>query len=200
MKTFLRSPWLPGLLAAAALALALLAPEEKTLGDGIRVVYVHVALTWTGMLLLGGTALLGLLVAAQPRPAWAAFQRRLYGVALAFFGLGYGMSMVASLVNWGGVPVREPRFITSMNVLVIGIIAWFLANLFENPRLAALLRAAPVLFLIWSVQTSTVVLHPESAVNTAPPGIRFTFLGMFAIMLALSGWFLTHTWRNQTKK
>ncbi|TAK13868.1 MAG: hypothetical protein EPO32_03675 [Anaerolineae bacterium] len=188
MKTFLRSFWPPLLLSSAALLLAVLAPEEKTLGDGIRVVYVHVALTWTGMLLLGGTALLGLAVVAVPRPAWAAFQRRLYGVALAFFALGYGMSMLASLVNWGGVPIREPRFITSMNVLVIGVIAWFLADLFENPRLAGLLRAAPVLFLVWSVQTSTVVLHPASAVNTAPPGIRYTFLGMFAIMLALAAW------------
>lgn len=184
------SPWLLAALLAAMLALALLAPAEKTLGDGIKIVYVHVAFTWTGMLLLGLAALLGLALLVAPRPPWAARQARLLALGLAFFALGFGMSIAASLVNWGGVPAREPRFLTSMNVLVIGLVAWALARILTHPRLAALVRAAPVAFLIWSVRSSTVVLHPDSPVSTAPPGIRYTFLGMFALALALAGWWL----------
>jgi hypothetical protein len=179
-------------LLAALLLLAWLAPAERTLGDGIKVVYVHVAFTWTGMVLLGLAAILGVAAFLAPRRAWAAWQARLFGLGLAFFGLGFGLSLAASLVNWGGVPVREPRFLTSLNVLVIGLVGWGLAKLLAGPRLAALLRAAPVVFLIWSVRSSTVVLHPDSPVSTAPPGIRYTFLGMFALALALAGWWL---WR-----
>ena len=32
-----------------AAALVIFAPDEKTLGTGIKYVYIHVAMTWTGM-------------------------------------------------------------------------------------------------------------------------------------------------------
>ena len=57
-------PWLrygvPVFILAAVAAIVWLAPEEKTLGPGIKSVYVHVALTWTGMTGLTIAGLLGI--------------------------------------------------------------------------------------------------------------------------------------------
>lgn len=52
-----------GLLVAcvmAGAALTALAPPERALGDGIRVVYLHVAFTWAGLTGFVAMAALGL--------------------------------------------------------------------------------------------------------------------------------------------
>ena len=56
----LRSVQWPAALLALAAVVVLSAPAARTLGDAMRVVYVHVALTWAGMLGLAVAALLGL--------------------------------------------------------------------------------------------------------------------------------------------
>lgn len=186
------SPWLLAGLLAAILALTLLAPEEKTLAAGIRPVYVHVGLTWAGMVLLlaaGGT---GLALAFAPHHALERWQARLYLVGMAFFALGLVISLAAAQMNWGGIPFREPRFLTALNVLVIGSLAAGLARLASNPRLSGLARALPALVLFLSLRGQSFGLHPQSPVSSAPPAIKLTFYAMFILMLACSGWWL---WR-----
>lgn len=51
--------WVPVGLVLLTLVLAWLSPSEKTLGDKIKLVFLHGALTWVGMLLytIAGVAL-----------------------------------------------------------------------------------------------------------------------------------------------
>ncbi|MCP4417379.1 MAG: hypothetical protein GY805_12210 [Chloroflexi bacterium] len=57
------------LLAGVALVI-LLAPEERTLGSGIRSVYLHVGLVWVGLLGFGVTTVLGTAVLLTKKLAW----------------------------------------------------------------------------------------------------------------------------------
>ena len=56
------------LLLAAMVVVVALAPAEQSLGSGIKVVYVHVALIWTGMALMLVNGLVGLAEAVLARP------------------------------------------------------------------------------------------------------------------------------------
>jgi len=50
---FFRRRFVPLLLVVLGMLVVWLAPAERTLGEGIRWVYVHVALVWAGTLALG---------------------------------------------------------------------------------------------------------------------------------------------------
>ena len=70
MRMSTRVFWLAqAMLAALAAATVWLAPAEQTMGEGIRIVYIHVALIWTAMVALAATAVLGAAAAASARLA-----------------------------------------------------------------------------------------------------------------------------------
>ena len=55
-----------------------ISPEERTLGGGIKPVYLHVSLTWTGMIFLAVNGLLGLAAAVL---SWPIREEPVRGVA-----------------------------------------------------------------------------------------------------------------------
>lgn len=72
-------PRIPLTLVVVLSLVVAFAPEERTLGDGIRWVYLHVGLVWAGGLGLGMAGVLGLLALATERSdaaAWATIVER----------------------------------------------------------------------------------------------------------------------------
>jgi hypothetical protein len=179
---------LAGILLLAALVLAL-APEEKSLGQGIKVVYVHVALTWTGLtgiLLLG---LLGLGVLVTGRAAWLKWAQSAGWAALILFGGGFAMSMWAARINWGAVFWDEPRTRMAGNIIALTLIV-LLLNAWRTPvRLRGLLALVPAIFTLYWVATTRLVLHPQSPILTSDSrAIQFTFFGLFALFSLAALW------------
>jgi hypothetical protein len=173
--------WLAACVALAALLVAL-APTERTLGEGIKVVYVHVALSWTGLTGLALTGLLGAALLVTGQRAWAAWAQTTGWVACGFFAAGLAMSLVAARVNWGGVFWQEPRTAASLRALAVAVIALSVAGWLGGRRWAGLLYLLPVALLGWSIQAAPLVLHPQNAVWSSPSaGIRLTFLALFAL-------------------
>ena len=111
-----------GGLAILAAVLLWLAPGEQTLGSGIKSVYVHVALTWTGMsgFLIAGLA--GLAVAIFSLSWLQDWAHKIARVALSFFATGLVMSIVAAGINWGAVFWQEPRTNSALQILAAGLI------------------------------------------------------------------------------
>lgn len=186
-----RSSWWPLALIVFAQGLVLaLSPGERTLGAGIKPVYLHVSITWVGMLLLLVCGLLGLAVAITGHERLTAWLAVLSKAAFGLYGLGFLVSMVASYVNWGGVPLREPRVLTALNVLAAAAFGLVLTNWLPQRRLKGLLGTLPAGVMVFSVTSSRMVLHPDSPVSTSPLGIRSTFYGMFFLALLFGGWWI----------
>ena len=165
------------LLAALLVALS---PVEATLGDGIRIVYVHVALTWTGMLGIAVAGLLGLGVLLSGRPALHAWMRKTGWVALGVFALGFVISALAEQINWGAVFWQEPRMRAYMDTLALAIIVSVLDTWLPRPRVHGLLHAALAAFMAVTMTDAASVLHPDSALrSSSAPGIQFAFVGLF---------------------
>ena len=172
-------------IAACALAAALLvwlAPEERSLGDGIKVVYVHVALVWTGLTGLALTGLLGLAVLVSGDRRLANLAQTTGWVACTFFAAGLTMSIVAAKVNWGGMFWQEPRTAASLRVLALGVLVLGVAGWLGGGRRQGLLYLLPAGLAVWSFPGTRLVLHPQSAIWSSPSvGIRFTFLALFVV-------------------
>ena len=177
-----------GLLLLAGLVVWL-APLERTLGAGIKVVYIHVALIWTGMTALSLIGLLGLGVMATGQESIQTWSQAIGWVGLIFFAAGIAMSMVAANVNWGGVFWDEPRFQATFRVLAVAIIILIVNGWPIASRLKGLLSCLLTGFLAWSILTTPLVLHPQSPVRTSPStAIRLTFFALFVLSVLMAAW------------
>jgi hypothetical protein len=178
-----------GLILLLAAILVWLAPLEQSLGVGIKVVYVHVALIWTGMtgLMLAGVLGLGVLVSG--RRTWRAWTQVVGGVATAFFAAGMAMSLFAAQANWGAVFWAEPRALAMSRVLAIAIIVAVVNRWPVSDRLKGLLHVGLAVVLVWSVFTTSLVLHPQSPIRTSPSlAIQFSFFGLFVLTSLAAVW------------
>ncbi|MCB8987983.1 MAG: hypothetical protein H6661_09585 [Ardenticatenaceae bacterium] len=184
------TPWiiLGGLLTTAVFLL-ILAPEESTLGQGIKTVYVHVALTWTGMAGFVIAGLLGLAVLATASRRMAAWMQTLGWVAFGFYAAGIAMSALASKVNWGNVFWQEPRMMAAFNGLAVAVII-LAANIWIPwLRLRGALQALLPVIIFWLTYSAPLLLHPRNPIFTSDsPGIKLAFGGMFLLMVGLAAW------------
>jgi hypothetical protein len=170
------------LLTVALIAAVWLAPAERTLGNGIKWVYVHVALTWTGMTGLSAAALLGLILLATGRPSLTVWTRQVGMVGLGFFAAGWAMSAVASQVNWGGVAWGEPRNTVNLQVLAAGVIVVVAGPWLNQPRWQGLLFALLFGWMMWAFQSTPLILHPSNPIfSSDSPSFAAAFLGAYLL-------------------
>ena len=197
-----RAWWLVlgGIVVLAAVVLWL-APAEQTLGSGITSVYVHVALTWTGMTGLIVAAVLGLATALLGRSGLQDWGYVIGWVGLGMFAAGLIMSAVAAGINWGNVFWQEPRFNSALQILAVGLIVQVVNSLPLPYRVRGLLQALPAALLIWLTMITPLVLHPGNAARTSPSAaIRFTFIGLFALCCLAGAWIVMTVRRRQVSQ
>lgn len=179
--------WIVIIIAAAALVW--LAPEEKQLGQGIRSVYVHVALIWVGMAGLVVAGLVGIGVLFSDSGKLASWMEAIGWVALGFYAAGVSMSILASKVNWGSVFWQEPRMKVALNMLALALIVEVFISWVPWRRLKGLLSALLVVILSWTTMSAPLVLHPRNPIgSSSSSGIKLTFLGLSIVSAAAAAW------------
>ena len=181
----------PAALLLIAILLVLLAPAEATIGDGIRIVAIHVSLIWTGMLGLVLTGIMGLVIMAWPDERLLSWMESTAWVSLVVFALGIGTSLIAEVVNWGGIAWNEPRTAANLNLLALVVIIQVLVNWYRRPRIQGFLHLAVAGAILWTTVTTELQLHPSSAVSSSPSSnIRFAFYGLTLCCLLFSAWII----------
>jgi hypothetical protein len=197
MKAFLTSrlaAWsVPIILIGLALLLAWLAPAEQTLGQGVKIVYIHVALIQAGILGLYAAGLVGLAVLLTGREGWGRLGATIEWVALGVYAAGVAVSALAQRISWGGIAWQEPRVLTALKILAAGLIAAILSGWLPWPRIKGLLAAALAGFILWSGLTAQNILHPIDAIGTSPSrAIQLATPGMAVIFVLVEAWIV---WR-----
>lgn len=182
------------LVVLGAILLIGLGPTERTLGEGIRVVYLHVALIWTGMLGIVLAGVLALPVLLTGRETLARWLETVAWVALGFYALSGVISLVAQQVNWGGIAWQEPRTSTMLQLLAFFLIvqvvkSWFIPSGPRAIRLKAGLNILMAAVLLWSNWATPLQLHPQDPIGTSSsPGIRLTFYLLFGLLALAATW------------
>jgi hypothetical protein len=179
-----------GLIIVTQLMVLIIAPEEKTLGLGIKPVYLHVSLTWAGMLLLAVSMILGLIVLLGGKLNSALWLDRVLNSGFALYGFGFVVSMYASMINWGGVPFNEPAVRQAMSFLVLAVVLWLFSKWIGGVRFRGGIGLLAAGMLLMATESSQSILHPESPVNSSPLSIKSTFYIMFGLAIFLSIWSL----------
>lgn len=166
---------LPALAGGLILLLALwlvLAPVEARLGQVIKLIYVHGALVWAGLLtfgLAGALSLVALVVRYVVRGQAAAWYRgtRAAGLAALIAWGVYALSaMVVTGLAWGQwIAWGEPRVRATAMILLAALTATIVVRLVDQPDFAALANIALGIAPWLVVHRVEAIRHPVDPIG-----------------------------------
>jgi hypothetical protein len=180
----------------AIAALALLGPEEQSLGANVRIIYLHGAWVLTAEIAFLAAALAGL-VGLIGRLARAHDWSAALGRTGMFFWVTYlPLSLWAMESNWNGLFLAEPRFRLAMTFAVVGILLQAALWIMKTGWLTSLGNLLFFLVLRVAFSTASNLMHPPpspifSSGNFMIIGF-FLLLNLFTLTAAffLTRWFL----------
>jgi len=113
-----------GLLSLLALWLVL-APAETRLGNVIKLVYIHGALVWVGLLTFSLAGLLGLIALVLRRPTW---HRGTQAAATAALLIWIVYSIIAALLMAMVTRFVAQAVFTAIVNILLGIVPWIIVH------------------------------------------------------------------------
>jgi len=169
-----------------------LSPSERTLGQIVKLVYLHGALVRTAMLLFAVSLPVNLAALLGGRSGWLAWGKALIGTALVIWLVHTLFSMITTYAAWGVfIAWFEPRTRFTFTVAVVGLVIVAIAYLVGDDRFSAL--AFVVLAGLTLVLASRLgaVQHPLNAIGSSPSNaIRIYYTAIWVVTL-LMGMLLT---------
>lgn len=171
----------------------LLMPAEKTLGQVIKIVYLHGALSRAGMIGLLAAGVAGSAFLMTRRPAWARWTQGFLVSGWVFWTAHFIVSMPATRLTWGPwIAWGEPRVTMTLQLIAAGFVVLLVTYLLKDARftaVAALLLALAVVFM--AAQTG-VIRHPldpiGGSVSIRLRAIYLLLLVPLIASMALAAW------------
>lgn len=157
-------PLVAAFAVIVSIVLAWLSPAEATLGQAVKLVYVHAALMWVAFGLLSVGAILGLLFIVLRRRSLSAWSYGSTATAVALLLTTGLLGSLTAQVTWGGINWSEPRLLMLGEILLAGLAVLAVAGLSSS---ALLQSASNILFAIvaWTLLFRTeLVIHPDSPI------------------------------------
>lgn len=178
---------------AAILLVTAFAPLERTLGSNLRMILLHGAWAWAGLVFFGLAALAGLggLAEVLFRNAGATrlgnWSQPLAWTAMGFWLTYLPMSLWVMQANWGGFFFAEPRWRIPFTFAVVGVLLQAGLALVNRPVLNLVANPCFGTALWLSLLRSQAVLHPESPVmQSGAAGIQAAY-GLLLVLALLLG-------------
>ncbi|MEW6172465.1 MAG: cytochrome c biogenesis protein CcsA [Bacillota bacterium] len=179
-------------LILSAVVLALIAPEEKTLGQYIRLIYIHAAVTWVGLSMFavsGVFALLSFMAALAPEKEKAQKAKDLLidlssagqSTAIVFWTASAALGSVAAYLTWGGNWWIEPRIKVALFILILALFIYQLRQMTGKKFLIAGLNLSLPLLILLLLSVTGKLVHPHNAF-TQSDSIR---MKLFAALITL---------------
>jgi hypothetical protein len=163
------------------------APPEKTMGYGIRPVYVHVALIWTGLFGLLAVTGLGLWLGVSGQTAIWAWLESAGWVTLGFLIASFVVSIFAQIINWNGIFLDEPRMQAMIRVMVVFSLVHIAQRWLPNVRWRGWVMAVASPVLLFTLRVSPLVLHPDDPISVAVSlPIQLTFITLFILLIMVA--------------
>jgi hypothetical protein len=176
---------LAAMLLVLALAIASVGPGERSLGDNVRLVYLHGAWVWAALLGLGAAAGCGAIGLVTRRAAWHDWSRAFGLAGVAFWVTYLPISLLTMQMNWNGLFLQEPRWRIGLDFALVGIglqVAW---KLLDRPAWTSVGNLLYFVALLMTLAGAEQVMHPPSPIAASgSTAIQAFFLALLAVMLA----------------
>lgn len=173
-----------------------LGPAERSLGTNVRAVYLHGAWVWAALICIFAAAVIGLVGLLTRRSGLHSWSLALGRTGLVFWITYLPLSLWAMQTNWNGLFLAEPRWRVAIIFAVGGLAIQIGITLLGKPVWASALNLIYALILIYVLQTTEQVMHPESPVfGSGALRIQFYFLILMVLTL-LAAWQLARMWQS----
>jgi hypothetical protein len=182
----LRKSVLP-LLAVGLLVLLLvwlvLAPAEARLGNVVKLVYVHGALVWVGLITFSVAGALGLAALVARRQVWHHGTQAAGTAALVVWGLYVISAMLVTGLTWGQVIAwNEPRVRATALILLAAVVLAIVSKLVDHDDFAAAVNLLMGIVPWIVVRQADAIRHPVDPIG----GSDSAAIQMFYWLIVLS--------------
>lgn len=167
-------------------------PQEATLGENARIVYLHGAWVWASLWAFTAAGLIGLIglikkitgKSNQVNHQWS----RAWGRAGLFFWITYlPISMWAMQANWNGLFLAEPRWRVAL-IFAVGGTLLQLGLSFLPVSWASIWNLVYVVTLFIALRATENVMHPPSPILDSEAWRIQVFFGGLTILVLASAW------------
>ena len=181
-----------------AAAILLLMPLEKTLGQVIKIVYLHGALSRAGMAGLIAAGVVGVLHLITGRSSLAAWTRGLLISGWAFWVAHFVVSIPATRLTWGPwIAWGEPRVTMTLQLAGAGLVVLLVTWMVKDARFTAFAAALLAVAVLWMAASTGVFRHPLDPIGSSPSA---TFqLVYLALLVPVIGSMALVAWRLSTE-
>jgi hypothetical protein len=191
-----KSPLFRFILALLITAgLTALGPREQALGDNVRIVYLHGAWVLTAEIVLGLSALAGLLGILFRRKNFQRWSAALGITGLFFWVTSVPLSLWAMQANWNGLFLSEPRFRLAVIFSVTGVLLQLGLTLLARPVYTSLFNVLFFAALRIALSRAGAVLHPPPSpiFSSGIPSLQIFFIVVILATMC-AAWFMTRWW------
>lgn len=177
------------LLAAGLIVLLLvwvaLSPSETRLGNLVKLVYVHGALVWVGLITFSVAGGLGLVALLARRPVWYRATQAA-GTAAIVVWIVYSLTaMVVTALAWGQVIAwNEPRVQATGLILVAALLLAAVTRLVDHPDFTAVVNLLMGLVPWIVVSQADAIRHPVDPIGGSGSTAIQTFYLLIELTLA----------------
>jgi len=182
--------WAWPLLAALGVILFILlwlSPSEQTLGQIVKLVYLHGALVRTAMLLFAISLPVNLVALLGGRSGWLAWGKALIGSALGIWLIHTLFSMITTYAAWGVfIAWFEPRTRFTFTVSAVGLVIVVIVYLVGDDRFSALAFVVLAGLTLGLAPRLGAVQHPFNAIGSSPSdAIRIYYTAIWVVTLLM---------------
>ncbi|MGE5250004.1 MAG: hypothetical protein ACM3QS_07280 [Bacteroidota bacterium] len=188
-----KSPLSGFLLTVLVIAvLALLGPEEQSLGANVRVVYLHGAWVLTAEIAFLAAALAGLVGMVGRLARFHEWSAALGRAGLFFWVTYLPLSLWAMESNWNGLFLAEPRFRLAMTFAVVGLLLQAALWIMKTGWLTSLGNLVFLIVLRLAFSTASNLMHPPpSPIFNSGNNIIIGFFLLLNVCTWVAAFFLT---------
>ncbi len=145
----------------------LISPPDKTLGDTVRLVYVHGSIIRVVLALFALAGLTGLVYLINGQAVWAARSIVLERASLILWFAYLLISIVTTLQAWNGIPLFEPRWIFTIQISVLAPLAYFAGVVMKNSKVSAALNIVVIVAIVLLELRAELIMHPVDPIGSS---------------------------------
>jgi hypothetical protein len=189
-------------LVVLLLLWVVLSPAESRLGNLVKLVYVHGALVWTGLLAFSVAGLLGLVALVVRRPPWYRATRAAGLGALVVWGVYVLSAMAVTGLTWGQlVAWNEPRVRATGLILVAAVVLFMVARLVDQADFTAIVSLVMGVVPWVLVGQADAIRHPVDPIGGSGSSAIQGFYWLIVVTIALlAGTLIVWLWAGMEAK
>ena len=176
-----------GGLAALLGVLLILSPAEATLGNVVKIVYLHGALQRVATLAYLAAGALGIAQVVFARPSLVRWTQAAMEMAILLWVAHFVVSLPAQVLAWGGITLNEPRVASATWVMLGTFVIYLVARWMNHTWWMAFAAVVKALLVLFVLRGSINVLHPLDPIfGSDSPAIILFYLAITLVILVLA--------------